>query len=89
MNYMPNQLTTTLSGPYSIWFGRRVAMHLSAGEFQTTLNCTIVSESDMALRVRVADIWEIDIYKEMVLSIKAAQIGSAPFLADDPADQQN
>ena len=32
----------------------------------------IVSESDGGLRIRVGNVWDLDIYKEMVLAVEPA-----------------
>ncbi len=86
---MPNEQTTTLSGAYSNWFGKPVALRVAARGFHTVVNCIVVGESVEALRVRLAGIWVVDIFKEMVLSIEESKPGSAPFLADESADQPN
>lgn len=59
-----------------------MALCVTAGQVQTTLPCAIVGESDAAVRVRIAGIWDVDIYKEMVLAVEAVQ----PALQNDDAD---
>jgi hypothetical protein len=86
---MPNEQTSTLPEAYSIWFGKPVSLCVAAKGFQTIVNCTIVGESDAALRVRLGGIWFVDIFKEMVLSIESTKPGSAPYLADETADEPN
>jgi hypothetical protein len=72
---MPNEQptpaqSTSLSSAYSPWLGRPVALRVSAGELQTTLCCIVIGESEAAVRVRIGGIWDVDIYKEMVLSVE-------------------
>jgi vacuolar-type H+-ATPase subunit F/Vma7 len=55
---------------------------MTAGDVQTTLRCAIVGESDTAGRVRIAGVWDVEIYKEMVLAVKAVR----PVLQNDDAD---
>jgi hypothetical protein len=38
---------------------------------KTSLFCTIIGESDATVRVRIADQWDVEIYKEMVLTVDA------------------
>jgi hypothetical protein len=63
---------TTVSGNYSTWLGKPVLLHVATGGFLTSLNCVIVGESDAALRIRIANLWDVDLFKEMVLAIEAA-----------------
>jgi hypothetical protein len=86
---MLNEQTTTLSGAYSSWFGKPVALRVDAREFHTIVTCTIVGESDVALRVCVGGNWVVEIFKDMILSIEESQPGFAPFLAGESADQPN
>jgi hypothetical protein len=54
---------------------------VAAGQLQTELQCTVIGESDAALRIRIAEIWEVDIYKEIILGVYrglAAQTPSYP-----------
>ena len=72
---MPNEQptpaqSTSLSSAYSPWLGRPVALRVSAGELQTKLCCIVIGESEAAVRVRIGGIWDVDIYKEMVLSVE-------------------
>ena len=41
------------------------------GGTKTSLFCTIIGESDATVRVRIADQWDVDIYKEMVMAVDA------------------
>jgi hypothetical protein len=63
---------TLFSGNYSTWLGQPVLLHVATGGFLTSLNCVIVGESDAALRIRIANLWDVDLFKEMVLAVEAA-----------------
>ena len=63
---------TTFSGNYSTWLNKAVLLHVATGGFLTSLNCVIVGESDAALRIRIANLWDVDLFKEMVLAVEAA-----------------
>lgn len=62
---------TTFSGNYSTWLNKAVLLHVATGVSLTSLNCVIVGESDAALR-RIANLWDADLFKEMVFAIEAA-----------------
>ena len=70
---------TASSDTYSTWLDKPVLLHIATGAFLTVLNCMIVSESDGDLRIRVGNVWNIDICKEMVLAVEPA------LRVDDPA----
>jgi hypothetical protein len=67
---VPDEQTTQTSA-YSPWFGRPVALRVAAGELQTMLHCTVIGESASAVRIRIADVWDLDIFKDMVLAVEA------------------
>ena len=56
---------------YTTWMGMPVFLNVTTGEIRTPLFCTIIGESDATLRVRIADQWDVDIYKEMILVVDA------------------
>jgi hypothetical protein len=68
---MQKEQATSL-GNYSTWLDKPVLLHVATGGFLTALNCVIVGESDAALRIRIANVWDTDIYKEMVLAVEPA-----------------
>jgi hypothetical protein len=75
---MPDEQTTH-SGAYSVWFGRPVALRVAAGEVQTILHCIVIGESAAAVRIRIADVWDLDIFKDMVLAVEALPSKFASF----------
>ena len=52
--------------------GQWVVLKVATGKLQTEVVCTVMAESDSAIRVRIADICEVDIYKEMILGVARA-----------------
>jgi len=60
------------SGNYSSWLNKPVLLHVVTGGSLTALKCVIVGESKAVLRVRVANLWDIDLFKEMILAVEAA-----------------
>jgi hypothetical protein len=69
---MPNT-QSHWSGTYSSWLGKSVVLLVAAGHMQTVLPCTVIGESDAALRIRIAEIFEVDIYKDMILGVEQAR----------------
>jgi len=59
-----------MQSAYATWVGQPVVLHIAAGELRVPLRGTIVSESSEALRFRIGEGWDVDIFKSMVLSVE-------------------
>ena len=57
---------------YSDWLGRQVVLQVEAGESRVPLRGLVVSEWNNALRFRLDGCWDVDIYKEMIFRVEAA-----------------
>jgi hypothetical protein len=68
---MPNT-HSNFSGDYSYWLEQWVVLKVATGELQTELVCTVIAESNTAIRIRIADTCEVDIYKDMILGVAQA-----------------
>ena len=55
---------------YSNWMGQPVVLQVAAGDLKVPLRGTIVAESDAAVRFRVGEGWDVDIYKAMILAVE-------------------
>jgi hypothetical protein len=55
---------------YATWLGQPVILQVAAGELRVPLRGVIVGESDVAIRFRVGDGWDIDVYKPMILAVE-------------------
>ena len=55
---------------YSNWMGQPVVLQVAAGDLKVPLRGTIVGESDAAVRFRVGEGWDVDIYKAMILAVE-------------------
>jgi hypothetical protein len=86
--YMQKEQSTS-SGNYSTWLDKPVLLHVATEGFLTALMCMIVSESDATLRIRVADLWDFDIYKEMVLAVELAFRSEKPASTTDEVQKIN
>lgn len=60
-----------LAAAFAPWVGRRVALRICTPDVETSLRCTVVSETRATVRIRLADQWDVDIYKEMVSAVTA------------------
>lgn len=71
-----------MTGCFATWMGLPVFLNVTTGNIKTSIFCTIISESDATVRVRIADEWDVDIYKEMIRAVDAF-----PHEAMDPSPQ--
>jgi hypothetical protein len=59
---------------FSIWLDKPVLLWVTAGETRTVLTCTVVGESEAAVRIRIGGLWDLDIYKEMIIAVEEAEV---------------
>ncbi len=55
---------------YAVWLGQPVVLQVSAGDLTVPLRGTIIGESSAAVRFRVGEGWDVDIYKAMILAVE-------------------
>jgi len=59
-----------MNGSYAGWIGQQVVLQIAAGDARVPLRGTITGESPDAVRFRIGEGWDVDIYKAMVLAIE-------------------
>jgi len=59
-----------MQSAYESWIGTPVILQVSAGELRVPLRGTIIGENDDAVRFRVGDGWDIDVFKNMILAVE-------------------
>ena len=52
------------------WVGQAVILQVASGDLRVPLRGVIVGESEGAVRFRIGDGWDIDIYKTMILAVE-------------------
>jgi hypothetical protein len=57
-------------GGYANWMGQPVILRVVAGNMRVPLRGRLVSETDDVVRLRIADSWDVDIFKSMVAAIE-------------------
>ncbi|HEV2299395.1 MAG TPA: hypothetical protein VGR72_12865 [Candidatus Acidoferrales bacterium] len=58
-----------MEGGYTVWMGQPVVLQIVAGNLRVPLRGRLVSETNDVLRLRIADSWDVDIFKSMVVSV--------------------
>jgi len=59
-----------MEGGYGIWMGQPVILRVAAGELRVPLRGRLLSETDDAVRLRIADSWDVDVFKSMVVAVE-------------------
>jgi hypothetical protein len=55
---------------YASWIGQAVILQVAADDLRVPLRGVIVGETDTAVRFRVGEGWDIDIFKPMILAVE-------------------
>jgi type II secretory pathway component PulC len=55
---------------FAQWTDQPVVLQVAAAELRVPLRGVIVGETEHAVRFRVNDSWDIDIYKSMILAVE-------------------
>jgi hypothetical protein len=55
---------------YAVWMGQPVVLRVATGDLRVPLRGRMLSETNDAVRVRIADCWDVDIFKSMVVGIE-------------------
>lgn len=55
---------------YGIWMGLPVVLKVVAGNLRVPLRGRLISETKEVLRLRIADSWDVDIFKSMVFTVE-------------------
>ena len=58
-----------LQNAYASWMGQLVVLQVSIGDLKVPLRGTMVSESKEAVRMRIGEGWDIDVFKTMILTV--------------------
>lgn len=59
-----------MEGGYAVWMGQPVILRVVTGNLRVPLRGRLLSETDDAVRLRIADSWDVDIFKSMVVSVE-------------------
>jgi hypothetical protein len=59
-----------MKNAYAPWLGQQVILQVSSDDLQVPLRGTVVGESYDAVRFRIGEGWDVDIFKSMILSIE-------------------
>jgi hypothetical protein len=59
-----------MEGGYGLWMGQSVVLRIVTGNLRVPLRGRLLSETHEAVRLRIADSWDVDIFKSMVVAVE-------------------
>jgi len=59
-----------MEGGYEVWMGQPVILRVVAGNLKVPLRGRLLSETTDVVRLRIADSWDVDIFKTMVVGVE-------------------
>jgi len=59
-----------MDGGYAIWMGQPVVLRVVVGNIRVPLRGLLLGETSESVRLRIADSWDVDIYKSMVVAVE-------------------
>jgi len=59
-----------MEGGYAAWVGQPVIVRVATGNLRVPLRGRLVSETNEVVRLRIADSWDVDIFKSMVVAVE-------------------
>jgi hypothetical protein len=59
-----------MEGGYAAFMGQPVALRVVAGNLRVPLRGRLMSETNEIVRLRIADSWDVDIFKSMVVGVE-------------------
>ncbi|HTU34078.1 MAG TPA: hypothetical protein VMF66_09780 [Candidatus Acidoferrum sp.] len=59
-----------MEGAYGIWMGQPVVLRVLAGSIRVPLRGRLVAETKDAVKLRIDESWDVDIFKSMILGVE-------------------
>jgi len=55
---------------YNVWLGQAVVLQVALGDIHVPLRGTLLEEGGDTVRMRIGDVWDVDIYQNMILAVE-------------------
>ena len=59
-----------VQSPFAVWLNQPVVLQVAESDFHVPLRGMIVGESEEAVRFRIGESWDVDIFKSMILAVE-------------------
>ena len=67
-----------MQNAYASWIGQAVVLQVITADLRVPLRGIIVGESDSAVRFRIGEGWDIDVFKSMILAVEQDEWARIP-----------
>ncbi|MBZ5540370.1 MAG: hypothetical protein LAN61_07610 [Acidobacteriia bacterium] len=55
---------------FEVWVGKTVVLQVTLGDIKVPLRGRLVGDGGDAVRLRVGEGWDVDIYKSMIIAVE-------------------
>lgn len=59
-----------MEGSYAVWMGQPVVLQVVTGNIRVPLRGRLLADNGDVVRLRVADSWDVDIFKSMIVAVE-------------------
>jgi hypothetical protein len=59
-----------MEGGYTVWMGQPVILRVATGSLRVPLRGRLVAETSDSVRLRIAESWDVDVFKSMVVAVE-------------------
>ena len=66
-------MDSQVQSPFAVWLNQSVVLQVAEADFHVPLRGIIVGESEEAVRFRIRESWDVDIYKSMILAVEEGE----------------
>ncbi len=63
---------------YNVWLGQAVVLQVALGDIKVPLRGKLLKEGGDTVRMRVGEGWDIDIYKNMIVTVEKDGLALIP-----------
>jgi hypothetical protein len=63
---------------YNVWLGQAVVLQVALGDIQVPLRGKLLKEGGDTVRMRIGEGWDIDIYKNMIVTVERDGLALIP-----------
>jgi len=67
-------MDSQVQSPFAVWLNQSVVLQVAEADFHVPLRGIIVGESEEAVRFRIGESWDVDIYKSMILAVEEDEL---------------
>lgn len=67
-----------MDSAFAPWIGQPVVLQVALGDIRVPLRGRLLKDAGETLRMRIGDMWDVDIYKTMVLAVEEDSMATLP-----------